>query len=496
MWVSGSSSSQVGDEEEVADVAPLSVRIPDETGGDGISFNVPQPLDCLQGSTVPPFLSKTYDLVDDPALDRIISWGAGGDSFVVWDPVDFSRIVLPRNFKHNNFSSFVRQLNTYVGNWEMEYFLAVETAVIRFRKIDADKWEFANTGFVRGKKHLLKSIQRRKSPQSQQESNFGACAEAGRPGLEDEVEKLKKERKMLMHEVAELQIEQEGTAHHMELVNQRIQIAEKKQKQMVTFLSKLFQNPAFLARLQSEKAHSQIESPKMKRKFITHQSHVAGRSGLNIEKWIAKSWPDQSQPYESSTMLDATSVPIPQLPGYLPEDLVGKLNADSGNIALTKNDVLVTELPTSKELAALEEFITTPEVTNEDFKSRDSLFKGKGKVDDLDNFSPDYLVSFPEDMGKEKGIHGLSTSGTESSCKQEDAWCLGFDTNMVISSPNDGLWDNVADYNMPEFGARSSFSDVWEFGSSHVAAGLELVLPDECAFDELDALVDQKTEDK
>lgn len=76
---------------------------------------LPQPLECLQGNPVPPFLSKTFDLVDDPSLDSIISWSSTGGSFVVWDPVEFSRLILPRNFKHNNFSSFVRQLNTYVG---------------------------------------------------------------------------------------------------------------------------------------------------------------------------------------------------------------------------------------------------------------------------------------------------------------------------------------------------------------------------------------------
>lgn len=77
----------------------------------------PQPLECLQGTQIPPFLSKTFDLVNDPILDPIISWGSSGQSFVVWDPIEFGRIVLPRNFKHNNFSSFVRQLNTYVGKY-------------------------------------------------------------------------------------------------------------------------------------------------------------------------------------------------------------------------------------------------------------------------------------------------------------------------------------------------------------------------------------------
>lgn len=75
---------------------------------------MPRPLACLQENPVPPFLSKTYDLVDDRMLDPIISWGSIGESFVVWDPEEFARLVLPRNFKHNNFSSFVRQLNTYM----------------------------------------------------------------------------------------------------------------------------------------------------------------------------------------------------------------------------------------------------------------------------------------------------------------------------------------------------------------------------------------------
>ncbi|KAF8087626.1 hypothetical protein N665_0574s0013 [Sinapis alba] len=101
--------------------------------------------------TVPtPFLTKTLNLVEDPSINDVISWNEDGFSFVVWNPTDFAKDLLPKHFKHNNFSSFVRQLNTY-----------------GFKKVVPDRWEFSNDFFRKGEKHLLRDIQRRKlTPQA------------------------------------------------------------------------------------------------------------------------------------------------------------------------------------------------------------------------------------------------------------------------------------------------------------------------------------------
>jgi heat shock transcription factor len=73
-----------------------------------------------------PFLTKTYQLVDDPCTDHIVSWGEDDTTFVVWRPPEFARDLLPNYFKHNNFSSFVRQLNTYVSHTLLSiYYIAL-----------------------------------------------------------------------------------------------------------------------------------------------------------------------------------------------------------------------------------------------------------------------------------------------------------------------------------------------------------------------------------
>ena len=75
----------------------------------------PQPMEGLHEVGPPPFLSKIFDMVEDSSTDSIVSWSMARNSFVVWDSHKFSADILPRYFKHGNFSSFIRQLNAYVS---------------------------------------------------------------------------------------------------------------------------------------------------------------------------------------------------------------------------------------------------------------------------------------------------------------------------------------------------------------------------------------------
>ncbi|KNA12252.1 hypothetical protein SOVF_127680 [Spinacia oleracea] len=210
--------------------------------GEGSSnFPAPQPREGLHEMGPPPFLTKTYEIIDDPITDNIVSWNKEGQSFVVWDPYAFSSGLLPRNFKHNNFSSFVRQLNTY-----------------GFRKIDPDKWEFANEGFLRGQKQLLKNIRRRKNSSSNhllfpQQEGIDPLVELGRFGLDGEVDRLRRDKQVLMMELVKIRQQQQNTRAFLQAMEQRLQATEMKQQQMMNFLARAMQNPTFLQQLVQQK---------------------------------------------------------------------------------------------------------------------------------------------------------------------------------------------------------------------------------------------------
>ncbi|XXG42026.1 hypothetical protein AAC387_Pa01g2380 [Persea americana] len=191
-------------------------------------------------------------MVDDPSTDDVVSWSRASSSFIVWDPNTFSISLLPRYFKHNNFSSFVRQLNTY-----------------GFRKVDPDKWEFANEEFLRGHKHLLKNIKRRKPPSQStlQQHSLGPCVEVGQFGLDQEIYRLRQDKHILMQELVKLRQQQQDTRTYLQAMEERLQGTEQKQQQMMTFLARAVQNPYFIQQLvQQKEKRKELEAMTKKRR--------------------------------------------------------------------------------------------------------------------------------------------------------------------------------------------------------------------------------------
>ncbi|OAY67754.1 Heat stress transcription factor A-3, partial [Ananas comosus] len=427
-------------------VPPTSLR---GEAGEGEATDVPRPLEALQGTPIPPFLSKTYDIVDDSSLDPVVSWGPTGKSFVVWDPVEFARAVLPRHFKHNNFSSFVRQLNTYVestvhrigGDWSVGVGLVFLQG---FRKIEADRWEFANEDFLKGSKGLLKNIIRRRSSQVQQVSTQIGSSELASPAVEGELHTLRREKHTLMQEVAKLKQEHITTIQQVGALNQRLQSAEEKQKQMVSFLAKLLKNPEFLARLKQQKEQKRIASPRPKRKFLKHQEVVC--------RDFLEAVTQQSGEDILEITAPASSYGLQELTGVLAEtgEEFGTLFLES-DAAAFKNE----NLESAQTDIGAQYSVSFPVDIDPDKALQSTVFppssragsdptiadpKGKNVIDlklDVASSVSEYLISFPEDSSF------------------ENTWSVGLGAGESFLSSDYTIWDSIGhDFQQLEVGAE------------------------------------------
>ncbi|KAG4915482.1 hypothetical protein JHK87_053039 [Glycine soja] len=83
---------------------------------------------------------------------------------------------------------------------EVAFHLQVQKLTEGFRKVDLDRWEFANEGFQGGKKHLLKNIRRRRKCNKLHQGAFNMM----KPDVDSEVEKLKKDHNILKVEILKL----------------------------------------------------------------------------------------------------------------------------------------------------------------------------------------------------------------------------------------------------------------------------------------------------
>ncbi|KAK9226540.1 hypothetical protein WN943_011588 [Citrus x changshan-huyou] len=213
-------------------------------------------------NSVAPFLNKCYEMVDDESTDSIISWGQSNESFVIWDVTEFSVQLLPR-------SCHLQTLPLDKSNVP-EVLLKDGGSIFccsfsqGFRKIDTDRWEFANDGFVRDQKHLLNNICRRKNTQGseqrkslqQSEKLVEPCEKIDHSALWKEVENLKAGKNALTQELLKLRQYQETADNKLVLLRDRVQGMEKSQQQMLSFLVMAMQNPSFLVQLLQPKENN------------------------------------------------------------------------------------------------------------------------------------------------------------------------------------------------------------------------------------------------
>ena len=94
----------------------------------------------------PNFLLKLYQILENESYKDIIHWTEDGKYFIISNLHDFTENVLPKYYKHNNYSSFIRQLNMYD---------------FHKKKSGQNEHIFHHQNFLRNRKDLLKLIKRK-----------------------------------------------------------------------------------------------------------------------------------------------------------------------------------------------------------------------------------------------------------------------------------------------------------------------------------------------
>ncbi|OBZ84237.1 Heat shock factor protein 3 [Choanephora cucurbitarum] len=189
---------------------------------------------------LPSFIKKLWLILATESFKEFIFWVDQGQVICVPNAVLFSQNILPKFFKHNNWQSFVRQLNLYgfrkVYQLNLAYDESLEKRIV---------WQFKHDHFQRDHPELLCEIKRRTTrvirQQKQDEELQAQQDKSEEDDYDDENETDSKRFKSNRHEDAfqeelqQLKLKLEHTeSERQELWRQTIELSKRQSDQQKT----------------------------------------------------------------------------------------------------------------------------------------------------------------------------------------------------------------------------------------------------------------------
>ncbi|KAH6558793.1 hypothetical protein KP509_1Z045700 [Ceratopteris richardii] len=150
-----------------------------------------------------------------------------------------------------------------------------------FRKIDPDRWEFANEGFLKGKRNHLRSIQRQRPQQLHRKigndthclSNWRYPVSSSNIDNREALRAIKRQRDVLVMEVLRIKQCQHQAEETLKVLLNRLHNVESSQRAVLAYLSSALQNPQFSHFPTDD--HGNFQGPNLMRKeqFLSPSSN-------------------------------------------------------------------------------------------------------------------------------------------------------------------------------------------------------------------------------